>query len=227
MNLLKTTLICCVLFFYSLAIIGQNTNKNLHQVTVLEVLQVNSYTYLFVNEDGTKKWLAVPSLVTKVGDTLYYKGGMKMTDFKSKELNKTFKSVVFLQNISNSSDGSQKAFTHTIKKPVKVDNTPISVKPQNGSIRIEELLKNKEKYNGKIVKIRGKVTKFNSQIMSKNWIHLQDGSSYNGEFDLTITTSAQVNVGDVITIEGKVSLEKDFGYGYFYGLIIENAVILK
>ena len=30
-------------------------------------------------------------------------------------------------------------------------------------------------------------------------------------------------VGDVVTVEGKVTLDKDFGHGYFYEIIIEEA----
>jgi hypothetical protein len=56
---------------------------------------------------------------------------------------------------------------------------------------------------------------------------MQDGTEYNGEFDLTVTTTATVQIGDVVTIEGKVALNKDFGAGYIYNIIIENAAILN
>ena len=64
--------------------------------------------------------------------------------------------------------------------------------------------------------------------MSKNWIHLQDGTDFEGKFDLTITTSStDVKVDDVVTLEGIVSINKDFGYGYFYEVLLEDAKILK
>lgn len=82
-------------------------------------------------------------------------------------------------------------------------------------------------YNGKIVKVRGKVIKINSKIMRKNWIHIQDGTSSNDNFDLTITTDELANIGNVVTFEGKISTNKDFGYGYSYKLIMEDAMLLK
>jgi hypothetical protein len=63
--------------------------------------------------------------------------------------------------------------------------------------------------------------------MSRNWIHLQDGTNHEGDFDLTITTNEEVNIDDVVVITGKLTLDKDFGYGYFYKLIIEEGKVIK
>jgi len=73
------------------------------------------------------------------------------------------------------------------------------------------------------VLIKGQVTKVNRAIMEKNWVHLQDGTGDSGGFDLTVTTQEQVNVGDVVTFEGKITLNKDFGAGYSYEVIMEQA----
>ena len=62
--------------------------------------------------------------------------------------------------------------------------------------------------------------------MSKNWVHLQDGTNNAGDFDLTFTTNDVTKVGDVVTFEGTVTLKKDFGAGYFYEVIVENAKLL-
>ncbi len=61
--------------------------------------------------------------------------------------------------------------------------------------------------------------------MDRNWVHLKDGSSYDGKSDLTFTTKEEVNIGDIVIFEGTVSLNKDFGAGYIYSLIIENAIL--
>ena len=74
---------------------------------------------------------------------------------------------------------------------------------------------------------KGEVTKFSKGIMNKNWIHLQDGTKDNDDYDLIITSNVGTKVGDVITIKGKVFLDKDFGHGYFYKLIIEEGTIEK
>ena len=78
---------------------------------------------------------------------------------------------------------------------------------------------------GKTAKIKGQVTKYTPAVMGKNWIHIQDGSDFNGKFDLTVTSLNDVKVGDVVTLEGKISLNKDLGYGYFFDVIMEDAVL--
>ena len=79
----------------------------------------------------------------------------------------------------------------------------------------------------KTVKLRGKVVKFVAQIMGTNWLHVQDGSGEGGTADLTVTTDAMVKVGDVVEIEGPLTVNKDFGAGYKYAAIIEKATVTK
>jgi hypothetical protein len=63
--------------------------------------------------------------------------------------------------------------------------------------------------------------------MGKNWIHLQDGSGQQGTNDLTVTTSGTANAGDTVVVAGKLSVDKDFGYGYKYAVIVEDAQVTK
>ena len=58
--------------------------------------------------------------------------------------------------------------------------------------------------------------------MGKNWVHIQDGTDYKDGFDLTVTTNNTVAVGEIVTFEGKIALDKDFGYGYSYSVIMEE-----
>jgi cell wall assembly regulator SMI1 len=106
---------------------------------------------------------------------------------------------------------------------VAVEKIDVKVDACKDCIKISDLLENKNTYSGKTIKVTGKVTKFNPEIMGKNWIHLQDGSEFQGGFDLTITTGQKVAVGDIITFEGKIVLDKDFGYGYVYNVLMEDA----
>ena len=92
-----------------------------------------------------------------------------------------------------------------------------------GGITIGELFSNKDSYANKTVLIKGQVTKVNRAIMGKNWVHLQDGTSGSGNYDLTITTQDEVSPGDVVTFEGKIALNKDFGAGYAYDVLMEDA----
>jgi hypothetical protein len=92
-------------------------------------------------------------------------------------------------------------------------------------INIQELYANKSSYVDKTVKVKGLVTKFNAGIMERNWVHIQDGTGNDKNFDLTITTEDMVSAGQIVVFEGMVSLDKDFGYGYKYDLIIEKATL--
>ena len=44
--------------------------------------------------------------------------------------------------------------------------------------------------------------------------------------DLTVTTAGTVpNVGDTVVVKGTVALNKDFGMGYQYDIIVEDAEV--
>jgi hypothetical protein len=234
MRIVKTVLTLTFIITFLTFGFCQKPELTFQKVVVLEVQQVNSYTYLYVKENDNERWLAIPSMDAKIGEVYYYKGGMEMTDFNSKELNKTFESVIFLASINkNPIDDEKTVFQHasnidsTKTSNSTVEKLTLVIKPVDGGISIAELIKNKKSYESKTVRIKGKVTKFNPQVMRKNWVHLQDGTEYNGIFDLTLTTNAEVKVGDIVTLEGELFLDRDFGYGYFYNLIVENAILLK
>jgi hypothetical protein len=107
---------------------------------------------------------------------------------------------------------------------VKAD---IKIAPCDDCITIGRLMADKKSFSGKTIKVKGVVTKINEEIMGKNWIHIQDGSEAEGVFDLTITTMHTASVGDTVTFEGKIILDKDFGYGYYYNVLMEEGQILN
>ena len=90
---------------------------------------------------------------------------------------------------------------------------------------VAEIFAGKEDLAGKQVLVRGKVVKFLPQIMGKNWLHLQDGSGSEGTNDLTVTTTGLAEVGDLVLVNGTVSVNRDFGYGYSYEVLLEDAEI--
>ncbi|MCD4736035.1 MAG: hypothetical protein K8R53_08335 [Bacteroidales bacterium] len=223
-----------ILFVIIFMVTGQNTmdlgenHPNVKKIVVKEVLQTTSYTYLQAEENGNLQWLAIPKTEVSVGDTFYIQGGLNMVDFKSKELNRTFSSVLFLNGVVDPEivEGGKTITDGSPQKSKTVEEKlDINIAPPSEGITLEELFSNKDKYGSKVVKIRGKVTKFNSNIMNRNWIHVQDGTSNSGEFDLTITSMDEVKVGDIITVEGIITLDKDFGAGYFYSVIMENGKV--
>ncbi|MBE3085334.1 MAG: hypothetical protein IMZ64_03835 [Bacteroidetes bacterium] len=119
-------------------------------------------------------------------------------------------------------DPNQNISGQNHKGQVMTEKIDVVVEPCGECITIAKLLAGKQSYSGKVIKIKGKVTKFNPAIMGKNWVHIQDGTEFEGGFDLTITTDKQASVGETITFEGKIVLDKDFGYGYFYNVLMED-----
>ncbi len=197
-----------------------------HKVKVLEVLQTNNYTYLKVREDKEEYWMAIVSAEISTGDVLYYSKAMEMKDFKSRELDRTFPSVLFVDDASPTPPGmEQKApAARTGGKPSIERESGININPPAGGITIADLFKSPGNYSEKTVTIRGKVVKFNPEIMHKNWVHIQDGTEFGGKYDLTVTTSSLVEVGQTVTFTGKIYLNRDFGSGYYYDVIMEEAV---
>lgn len=76
------------------------------------------------------------------------------------------------------------------------------------------------------VSVQGKVVKVNNGIMKRNFLHVQDGTGNDNTNDLTITSKQTAHVGDQVTISGVVVLSRDFGSGYSYPLLVEDASIV-
>ena len=210
--------------------VEQMKSSDVHKVTALEVIDVDSYTYVKVNESGKEFWMAILSQQIQTGKQYYYKEGMMMYGFTSKQLERTFDSIMFITdfadeafttNNANTKD-NKKEKTTTVQKNISIDL------PKDG-ISLADLYKNKDQYKGKSVIVRGVVVKMNEMIMGKNWIHLQDGSNYQDFYDLTITTKEafEYSLGDTITFKGIITLNKDFGSGYKYEIIMEEGQLIK
>lgn len=228
MKIIYTTIVLITFLSCGQTQKSADNQSDIHKIAVEEVLQTSTYTYLFGQVDGKSQWLATLKLNASVGDTFYYNGGLEMVNFDSKELDRTFESVLFLQGVYTSENdligGSD------ISGSPEITNSATSsigsvINPAEGGVTIAELMTNKSNYADKTVKLRGKVVKYNAGIMSKNWIHLQDGTSNGEENDIVVTTEMSTKVGDIITIEGIITLDKDFGAGYFYKILIEDAKI--
>lgn len=214
---------------------GSEAENGAHKVEVKEVIQTSNYTYLNVEENNKEQWIAVTRMEAKEGDVYYYDHFMEMKNFESKELERTFDSVYFIQELRTEPSAEAKtepkmpdghvAVEGMGQKP-EISQKEIEIEPVEGGITIAELYANKEKYDGKKIIIRGKITNANFGIMEKNWFHIQDGTSTNDGFDLTITTDAEeIKVDDVVTFEGTITLNKDFGYGYKYDIIMEDGIV--
>lgn len=200
-----------------------------HKIVLEDFIDANDYTYIKVNENGKIYWMAITKMPVKKGETYYYDGGMVMKNFKSKTLNKTFETIIFLDKIRTTIESQTKNVEspHT-NSPEKRDKVKIAkIEQPVGGTSLEQLLANKKSFSGKTILIKGKVLKVNNAIMDRNWVHIADGTGFKNTIDLGITTLDTVKVGDVVTFKGTIALNKDFGYGYIYPVLMEKAVLIK
>ncbi|HEX7707899.1 MAG TPA: OB-fold nucleic acid binding domain-containing protein [Thermoanaerobaculia bacterium] len=111
------------------------------------------------------------------------------------------------------------------------DLGPINVAKAEGADgrTIAEVWATRTKLTDSKIAVRGKVVKASNGIMGMNWIHIRDGSGSEekGDNDLTITTHDTAKVGDVILVNGTLRVDKDFGAGYEYPVIVEDGKIRK
>lgn len=195
------------------------------QGLVSEVKQTSSYTYLKVQGQSKSLWMAVTKTKVDTGEIVDVDLGEPYKNFPSKVLKKTFKELYLVSQykINGKTVGSKSAPLK--KKTVKVNIKLGSIK--KAEYLVSEIFKNQAHLAGKQVKVRAKVVKFTSRIMGKNWIHLQDGSGLNGTNDLTVTSQDNFKVGDVVLVIGDIITNKDFGAGYTYKVLLENAKVIK
>jgi hypothetical protein len=163
-----------------------------------------------------------------------------MSDFESKSLGRRFDTIYFgtLEGQDPSSPMARGgANPHEVKQggmgevasAHDADAAPIEVAKAEGATgrTVAELYAERDDLSGKTVALRGKVVKYTAGIMGRNWIHLQDGTgnATDGTHDITVTTSGTTAVGEIILVQGTVAVDKDFGAGYHYAVIVEDASV--
>lgn len=205
----------------------------LHKVLVKEVLPASRYVYLKVEETGKTFWIATRKKDVDTGVIYFYRGGLLKTMFESKEYNKMFDTIYLVSHLV-SSDHSRHLSPNDIsakKSPdvaVAKEDIPTHTDKKvvhKGTIKISELVQDPKKYEGHTIQIRGKCVKVNPDIMDRNWIHVQDGTR--DAYDLVVTSNSYIPEGKEFTMRALVSLNRDFGAGYTYDLILENGVLVE
>ncbi|MBE9503919.1 MAG: DNA-binding protein [Proteobacteria bacterium] len=197
--------------------------------TVISTMDAGGYTYVEVDKQGNKIWIAGPATKVTVGEKVSAPGGMPMTNFNSKSLGRTFDEIFFVGAIITSGSGAPASGPHA-NMPQRADSANRApaigkISKAKGGYTVEELFAKKDSLKGKEVSVRGKVVKANFGIMGKNWFHIQDGSGKAGTNDIIVTSSQKAKVGDVILAKAYLETDKDLGSGYKYDVILEDAAI--
>ncbi len=221
---------------------------------VLESMDAAGYTYMQIEAAQGKVWVAIPQSKIEVGQEVAANPGMTMSQFEAKTLGRTFDVIVFSSGLANAGNAAAgKATAADPHKGMNMEGAMMGGVPSamtagsggsstaivpaaevkvekatgDNAQTVEECFANGEKLNEKKVQVKGKVMKISKMIMGKNWVHLQDGTGnpMKNTHDLVVTTQDAPEQDSVVVIEGVLHANKDFGAGYKYDVIIEDAVI--
>jgi hypothetical protein len=217
---------------------------------VLETMDSGGYTYVLVKTDTEELWAASNEFEVAVGDRVTVPIESPMSNFRSESLGREFELIYFASQIvpegtplgaSTSPHGGMMGGMmgggtvsdhapvmgagHTTAEDAGIEAGTIPT--PEGGLTVAEVWKDREALAGKNVIVAGKVVKYNGGIMGTNWLHIQDGtgSAADGTNDLAVTSATPVAVGDIVTITGALTVDKDFGAGYRYAAIIMDAKV--
>ena len=198
---------------------------------VLETMNSGGYTYVKLKTDTGEVWAAGPETDgVKVGDRVALQQPMLMHDFQAKSLNRTFDQIYFASALGKAgqqspADAAAEAVTQAhanlVVHDAGMDFFGLTV--PDGGLKIADIHARKAKLAGQTVLFRGKVVKYTPGVMGKNWMHVQDGSAGGAAGDITVTTDATAKIGDTVLVQGTLAMDRDFGAGYRYDVIVENA----
>ncbi len=234
----RTNYLIILLVCFSLDLLNINlvNSVNAEQSTtgkitgkVTDTNDASGYTYIQVDTGKEKVWAAGPVTPVANGDLITFTTEMPMENFHSKSMQRDFDVIYFVNNFTTNKESVANKATSDASPHAKMKQEPAvktidGINKVDGGNTIAEIYSDKTNLKGKTIRVRGQVSKYNPGIMGKNWIHIKDSS---GTDDLTITTDSSVALDDVVVIEGKLTLDKDFGGGYVYPLIVEDASITK
>lgn len=210
---------------------------------ILEIKPAMGYKYLKIDENGTQVWVAIANAPVAIGDKIGYDKKTMMKDFQSKTLNQKFKEIFFASDVylpqKVQKPQSMKAMLglNTEKKDphagmgrgmpqVEEEEKPSKAFEKKDTYTIEEIHMWRKALKDQIISIKGSVFKVSHAIMKRDWVHIGDGTGNEKKLtdDLVFTAaSTTLKQGDKVIAKGKVTVDKDFGYGYFYKVIIQDA----
>jgi hypothetical protein len=204
---------------------------------VVETMDAGGYTYVCLEKNGKKTWVAVSQTKVVVGSNMTFQPGSEMQNFTSKSLGRTFDSIIFSGGPAVSGNapaghpaaGAPPQGATGSKAQTAVQDKAVKVEKAAGpnAYTVAEVYAKRSELNKKTVAVKGKVAKVSQGIMGKNWVHIQDGSGdqQKGTHNLVATTQDLAAVGDIVTITGTFAKDKDFGAGYLYKAIVEDAKV--
>jgi hypothetical protein len=211
---------------------------------VLEVKDVDAYTYLRLKTAEGETWAAVNKAPVTKGAEVTIDNPMVMHNFESKSLKRTFDSIVFGTLAGTAQAQASAPSTITGTPPSGTDigriHRGLGKTPDVGAVKvaraeganartIAEVNSERLALKDKPVVIRAKVVKVTANVMGKNWVHLRDGSgaAADNSDDIVVTSKDEPKIGDVVVATGVVRTDVNLGSGYAYKVLVEDATFRK
>jgi hypothetical protein len=214
--------------------------------TVTEIIDTTRHIYVCVDIGEKDIWVAVPQFDGKVGDMVLVPPGVRVAEFHSRALDRVFEVMYFVGGLrqaeahtaGNAMEGLPKGHppvhqdgSDTMRHPPmdELSADPAvqvgDVEKAEGGQTVEEIFTNRKSLAGEIIRLRARVVKVTPNVMDRNWLHVRDGTGGKGTNDLIVTTEQTAETGDVVLIHGTVSVDRDFGFGLEYPVIVEDAEV--
>ena len=201
---------------------------------VLEVQDVDSYTYLRLKTRDGETWAAVNRAPVQKGAKVTIENPAVMKNFESKTLNRKFDTIVFGMlagtGAGTAGKGGDLTTLHAgVAKPADTADVKVAKATGPNARTVAEIVTKSAELKDKTIVVRGKVVKFTPEVLGKNWVHLRDGSgsAADNTNDVLVTTRDQARIGDVVLVKGVVHTDRDLGSGYSYKVLIEEATLQK
>lgn len=221
-----------------------------HRGVVLDAVTGGGYTYMNIEENGQKFWIAGPQTSVSKGAEVSFSEQLWMPNFTSKALNRTFEKILFVSGVNDGTAGDEAGSDEApvdeihsgagygadaggeesadseeaYEEEESLDEEDSEPAPADGIYTIERLYKIADSMKGQTIKVRGKVVKISENVMGMTWVHIQDGTGTKGKNKLVFRSANDTaKVGDTVTAEGRLDTDKDFGFGYYYAVIVEDA----
>ncbi|CAE10070.1 hypothetical protein [Wolinella succinogenes] len=195
----------------------------LHQGIITQVLHGGGYAYLEIDKKGTKHWVAITDMPINPGLEVRFIEELVAENFTSQALQRKFDRLIFTSSLEYRTPIPESDHLAFIKE--RVDRSPYQTKE---TLSVYEVVKNRQNYKDKSVQVRGKIVKISSNILGRDWVHIQDGTGEKEVARIVFTGEASgLKVGEIVTAKGKASLDKDFGSGYIYPIILEESTFQK
>ena len=213
---------------------------------VLEVKDVDPYTYMRLKTAKGETWAAVNKAPVKTGAEVTIENTMLMRNFESKTLKRTFETIVFGTLAGSAGASTQsgkpamqpaptaspkagdlgKIHGDLAKEPV-VAGAKVEKAEGANAKTVAEIHAGRKALKDKPVTVRAKVVKVTTNVMNRNWIHLRDGSGSpaDNSDDILVTTKDTPKVGDVVVAKGVVRTDVKLGSGYAYDVLVEGSSV--